>query len=291
MPADFLSKIFTATLIAGRMLAALWIYPVVGALVAAVVDVRFREHLLRLLPKNANAQDVAAWSLVGMISPVCTIGTVPILIEFEDRGAKKAPLIAFLAASSSFNPQMGFIFFGVLGWKMTLYYIVAVFLMACFVGALVGKLCKGVSEAKRAERLMCWGVQRSFLRHFVGLLGYVGVYFVVGVFVAAMIRVFIPPAKMMALFGEGHWYAVPLAGIGAAPTYMCAGASAPVVRISAELGMSKGAAMAYLIAGPSTRISALAAASTLLAKREMLIYVGAILGASFVLGGLYGLVP
>jgi uncharacterized membrane protein YraQ (UPF0718 family) len=74
------------------------------------------------------------------------------------------------------------------------------------------------------------------------------------------------------------------------PLYACGGGTIPVVEALLGQGMAKGAALAFLIAGPATRIPPLMALATIVRPVLIVVYVVVLLAYSVVAGLLYGLV-
>jgi len=74
-----------------------------------------------------------------------------------------------------------------------------------------------------------------------------------------------------------------LAGI---PLYICASASTPVAAALVLKGLSPGAALVFLLAGPATNAATLSLAAQALGKRAALVYLGAIALCSLLLGRL-----
>jgi hypothetical protein len=64
-----------------------------------------------------------------------------------------------------------------------------------------------------------------------------------------------------------------LAGLLGVPLYACGGGAVPVIAGLLAQGMSPGAALAFFLAGPATRLTALAALGTLLKRRALMAYV------------------
>jgi len=112
----------------------------------------------------------------------------------------------------------------------------------------------------------------------------VGLYFVVGVTLAALLQTLIPPEWVSSLLGAGRWYGVLLAGVLGVPFYACGGGAVPVISGLLAQGMSPGAALAFFLAGPATRLTALAALGTLLNRRALLAYVTYVVVGAVLLG-------
>lgn len=66
------------------------------------------------------------------------------------------------------------------------------------------------------------------------------------------------------------------------PLYMCGGGTIPIIYTWLEAGMSKGSAVAFMIAGSATKITNLGALKIVLGIKNFVIYIAfAILFATF----------
>jgi uncharacterized membrane protein YraQ (UPF0718 family) len=120
---------------------------------------------------------------------------------------------------------------------------------------------------------------------------YICKYFFLAILIAAVIKIFVNPNYIMRFFSNNNFLSVLITSGAGIPFYVCGGAAIPVVQQLAELGMSKGAVLAFFISGPVTRISNLILIN-LTFKRAILwnyLLIG-IVGAC-VFGLLYNLVP
>ena len=93
------------------------------------------------------------------------------------------------------------------------------------------------------------------------------------VILAALLQTFVPREWVSSLMGAGHWYGVLLAGVLGVPFYACGGGAVPLIAGLMAQGMSPGAALAFFLAGPATRLTSLAALGTLLKRRALIVYV------------------
>ena len=109
------------------------------------------------------------------------------------------------------------------------------------------------------------------------------------IIIAAAIEVFVPSAWVVKLLGEEHWYSVLIAGSLGVPFYACGGGAIPWIKVLLDEGMSRGAALAFFLAGPATRITALAALATVLSRRALVLYVAFVLVGAVGLGYLFNI--
>lgn len=136
-----------------------------------------------------------------------------------------------------------------------------------------------------------WKRALSGLKYaFTDLLRSIGLWFLLGVLIAGLITVLIPESFLEDNLGDGLFSMV-LMLIVAVPLYVCATASTPVAAALALKGLSPGAALVFLLAGPATNTATIAVAAKILGKKAALVYVAAIglcsVGAGLVVNQLY----
>ena len=68
------------------------------------------------------------------------------------------------------------------------------------------------------------------------------------------------------------------------PMYICATASTPIAAALILKGVSPGAALVFLLAGPATNIAAMAVLIRILGRRGLAVYLGAIAAVSVLCG-------
>jgi uncharacterized membrane protein len=68
------------------------------------------------------------------------------------------------------------------------------------------------------------------------------------------------------------------------PLYVCATASTPIVASLALKGLSPGAALVFLLAGPATNVTSLTVVTRILGKKASAIYLSTIIVSSLFLG-------
>jgi len=303
MPADFKSHIFNALVNAWSLVVGLAVYVVLGILLGAAASV--------LLPRSTVVKflQLRRWwvllpaAVTGLVSPACTMGTVPVFAAAINSGASPAPAAAFLVASTLMNPQMFLLAVGALGAQMALAQVGACLILAVLVGIAVELLsARGIDLARPQVGAYTKhrGTQtpahqpsfapsndssaRKFLRSLLDLTEFVGFYFVIGTIIAAVVAEFVPPGLVVGALGERRWWAVPVSAVASVPVYVCGGAMIPFLAVARKMGMASGAILAVLIAGPATRITALAALSVVFKKRAVLAYAVLVLAFATILG-------
>ena len=100
-----------------------------------------------------------------------------------------------------------------------------------------------------------------------------GKWLAVAFFLEALIVHYVNPAWIVALFGAGQSFAIPLATAVGIPLYVSGVAAMPMVQGLLSSGMAPGAALAFLIAGPVTTVPAMVAVWALVRWPTFVIYL------------------
>ena len=104
-----------------------------------------------------------------------------------------------------------------------------------------------------------------------------------GIVVAGAISTFLPAEFIEKYLGSGMLSMLMTLGI-AVPLYICATGSTPIAAALALKGLSPGAVMVFLLAGPATNSASLMVIAKILGKRTAIIYVGVIIVVSLAIG-------
>lgn len=111
-------------------------YWVLGIVMGSVVSVFAKEKihsaLLRISGKRLGMPGLILASLLGIASPLCMYGTIPIAAAFSKKGVKDDMLAAFMTSSILLNPQLLF-YSGALGHTVILIRFISCFL--CGIGS------------------------------------------------------------------------------------------------------------------------------------------------------------
>jgi len=126
---------------------------------------------------------------------------------------------------------------------------------------------------------------------FGDLLKDVGAWFFFGVLLAGGISAMVSP-EIIDRYLSNEYLSMAMMLAISVPLYVCATASTPIAAAFALKGISPGAALVFLIAGPATNAASLAVIARLLGRRATAVYLTAIIVMSFVVGiavnSLYG---
>lgn len=245
-------------------------------------------------------------SLLGIPIPLCSCGVVPAVAGFKKQGANNGACLSFLTSTPETGVDSIALTYSLLGPVMTLMRPITAFITAMCAGLLENFTGRSYSKSREIipDRVCvvdacCDGTDCdpwSHARHhtvaeklwagmrfaFVGLMDDLAVWFVLGILLAGIISALVPESVISAVFGSGI-----LAYLGAliisGPMYVCATLSTPIAAALVMKGMSPGAALVFLMAGPATNMPTITMVTGLLGKRSLGIYLGSIAVCSIIM--------
>jgi len=295
MIVDLRSGLILACVVAWHQVLRLGPYVAGGVALAAVLGQFDLPRRWKGWLRRGGLPSVVGAVCLGAVSPVSTYGTVPMLLRLLREGASPGPVLAFLSASTMLNPQLFLLILGGLGWRVALTQAAGVLLLSGAAGWVAMKVSPAalLHPAARSDDAPSDPTPRRFSwsrlgRDLLELTGWVGLTFTIGVILAALLQVLVPPQWVARWLGEGHWTGVALAGILGVPLYTCGGSAIPVLSTLTHSGMGRGAALAFLLSGPATRVTALAAVGTLLNRRALVAYAVCLVAGAMLVGTMLG---
>ncbi len=120
---------------------------------------------------------------------------------------------------------------------------------------------------------------------FVELMADIGVWLVLGILIAGTITYLVPASVMIAV-SRHEATSLMAVLLFAVPLYVCATASTPIAAALVIKGLSPGAALVLLLAGPATNAATITVLFRTLGKRATLVYVATIAACSVLFGWL-----
>ncbi|WP_041273152.1 SO_0444 family Cu/Zn efflux transporter [Desulforapulum autotrophicum] len=146
-----------------------------------------------------------------------------------------------------------------------------------------GKGC-GCTTIETTKPLGVWQRLANGIRFAFGdLFADIGPWFLGGIILAGLITALLSPEIIQRYLGDGIFSMVAMLVV-AVPLYVCATASTPIVAALALKGLSPGAALVFLLAGPATNAASLTVVTRILGKKATGIYLGAIIVCSLGIG-------
>lgn len=257
-------------------------YWVLGMVLGSAISVFAKNSIHKLFGsiqgKRLGALGVIPASALGIASPLCMYGTIPIAASFSESGMEHDWLAAFMMSSILLNPQL--IFYSMaLGPKMLIIRIVSCFLCGIAAGLMLRIFYRGKSFfdftgfSEPKSRDTDPNLLMRFLKNMGRNIKATGPMFLLGVVLSALFQRYVPSDTMAQLFGENEGFGVLMAATIGVPLYACGGGTIPLLQAWLMDGMSAGSAAAFMITDPSTKITNLGAVKIVLGAKRFAIYI------------------
>ncbi len=123
-----------------------------------------------------------------------------------------------------------------------------------------------------------------YLQNFYRNIKATGKYFLFGILLSAIFQRYVPQDLMVQLFGNNKAWGVLMAATIGVPMYACGGGTIPLLQGWLANGMSMGSAAAFMLTGPSTKITNLGALKIAMGMKNFILYILFVMGFSFLTG-------
>ena len=257
-------------------------YWALGVLLGSVISVfgkgRIHALFLRLQGKGLGIFGLIPASLLGIASPLCMYGTIPLAASFSEKGMRHDWLAAFMMSSMLLNPQLLF-YSAALGAKAFVIRFVSCMLCGVIAGICVHFFYRdkpfftfksfGEATNRDTDPNLFWRLVKNIGRN----LKATGLYFLLGILLSAVFQRYVPGEAFASLFGNQRGFGVLMAATIGVPLYVCGGGTIPLLQQWLLDGMSMGAAAAFMLTGPATKITNLGAVKIILGMKRFFLYL------------------
>jgi uncharacterized membrane protein YraQ (UPF0718 family) len=286
----------------------------VGLIKGYRLDLRIRDSINR-----AGMFGVVLAVAVGMVSPLCACGILPVVISLAMMGTPIAPLIALLVTSPVMGPDALLLTWRGLGLEFAVLKVLGAGVLGLSAGMVTHLLVKqgflagdllrlkpvyrdDGSLAPAAEIGAAAGIEIKTMRvvprasrlRFIfdrtldaGL--FVGKFLLLAIVLEALIVTLVPMSWITLLAGPKSLGSVLVAAVVGLPLPTNQIPIIPILVGLLERGMDRGAAFTLLLAGPVSSIPAIIALFGMFRNRVLLVFLGVSLSGSVLLGWLYQL--
>lgn len=243
-------------------------------------------------------------AMVGAISPFCSCGVIPLIAAMLGAGVPLAPVMAFWIASPIMDPEMFILTAAGIGFKFAVAKTFAAIGMGLFAGfsvllirkygwldsPLQVKIAEGCVDscASNEESRVMWRFWKesnrvsTFYNESLSIGIFLGKWLTLAFFLESLMLAYISADWIVSYVGPDNWFAIPLAAIVGAPSYLNGYAAIPLVSGLIDIGMTPAAAMAFINAGAVSSVPAAIAVWALVKKPVFMLYLSfGLIGAMF----------
>lgn len=262
----------------------------IGSYVSVFAKGTIHETVKKLQTKRNGGLGIVAAGILGVASPLCMYGTIPLAASFSRLGIKDDILAAFMMSSVLLNPQL-LIYSTILGKEAFLVRLFSCIICGITAGILIHFLYKnksffdfeGFEEPENHDTDP--NLLLRFLKNFFRNVKATGIGFFGGILLSALFQRYVPAETFAEIFGEqNEGFGLLMAATIGVPLYACGGGTIPLLQQWLWNGMSLGNAAAFMITGPATKITNLGAVKIVLGMKKFVIYMIYIMAFSLLTG-------
>lgn len=250
-----------------------------GFLFAGILHEFIPQTVYRKSLAKGDFRSVLLAALIGVPLPLCSCGVLPTAMSLRREGVSKGATVSFLISTPQTGVDSIIATASLLGLPFAVIRPIVAFVTALLGGCMVNKFCKE-EEAATIEKHSDTAGNKGFVAKCIGSLKYafvdmlqdIGKWIVIGLVIAAAITVLVPDGFFTA-YNDKPIVSMLIVLAFSIPMYLCATGSIPIAAALMLKGLSPGAALVLLMAGPATNTAAILVINKVLGKRTMILYL------------------
>lgn len=238
---------------------------------------------------SGNIRSVFYAALFGIPLPLCSCGVIPTAMSLRKEGAARGSVVSFLIATPQTGVDSILATYGLLGLPFAIVRPIAA-LTTSLLGGTATLMLSGQDSTRITEKATensNMTVRQKLLEAlrygFVTMMQDIGKWLVVGLAAAAFITLCIP-TEWFATFQGNTMASMLLVLCMAIPMYVCATGSIPIAVALMMKGLTPGAALVLLMAGPACNLASILVVRKVLGLRTLIIYIASIVVGAILFG-------
>jgi len=307
-----------------HMVAEMAPYLIFGFAIAGLLHVLIRKEQVQRLLGKPGLGAVFKACLIGVPMPLCSCSVIPVAAALHKSGASRGATAAFLSSTPQTGVDSMLATYSLMGGLFATVRVVVAFVSGIVTGFLIELFCNNrvednappnspatslsptltpnpqstpskITSMAKTPQVSTLKPQVSSpqpsrlstaLRYgFINLPADLAVALLVGLTLAGLITTLLPPDLISGPISTGP-LAFLLATVISLPLYICATASIPMAYALMAAGLSPGAALIFLIAGPATNTATVISLWKMLGHKATLIYLGSLIVIAWIAGWL-----
>lgn len=268
-------------------------YLLLGFLLAGIMHAFIPDGWYTKYLSGNTFRSVVNAAIFGVPLPLCSCGVIPTAMSLRREGASKGAVVSFLIATPQTGVDSIFATYSLMGLPFAVVRPIAALCTAIIGGTFVNwngdnEEMSAVADASHAysERPRLSFASRcgeALKFGFVEMMEDIGKWLVIGLIVAGLITVLVPDS-FFAIFRDNTLLSMLLVLCVSVPMYICATGSIPIAVALMMKGLTPGAALVMLMAGPACNVASILVVNKVLGKKTLLLYLAAIVGGSIFFG-------
>ncbi len=290
------------------MLVEMAPYMCLGFIMAGLLHVFVNPRIVLKYLGRGRVKSVLYATLLGIPLPLCSCGVLPATAGLKKQGATDGASMAFMIATPETGVDSMAVTYALLDPIMTVFRPLAAFITSLAAGIIqnfcgktynptetkiepdlsckVDNCCDGINcppEVHRHHHTLFEKLSASFKYGFGEILDDISGWLILGIAIAGAISVLVPDT-FMKTYLDGGLHSMLIMLVVGVPFYICATSSTPIAAALILKGVSPGAALVFLLAGPATNAATISVVYGLFKKRATMIYLSCIAASAVVMG-------
>ncbi|MCB0805832.1 MAG: permease [Bacteroidales bacterium] len=263
-----------------------------GFLFAGLLHVYMPHGSVRKYMGKNNLKSVLYSVLLGIPLPLCSCGVIPTGISFYKEGASKGSTVAFLISTPQTGVDSILATYSLLGLPFALLRPVVAFFSGILGGIFTNLNNAGEIDVSKPEKTKpelqhreksSTKFRKMFRYAFVDFMEDIADWLIIGLAVAALISMVLPD-NFFTLYLDNQFLSMLVVLAASIPIYVCATGSIPIAAVLMMKGLSPGAALVFLMAGPATNAATMAVITKAIDKKTLINYLVSIIGSALLFG-------
>ncbi len=263
---------------------------ILGFLIAGILHVLFPDGKINTLLGKANMKSVFRAALIGIPLPLCSCGVIPTGISIHKNGASKGAAISFLISTPQTGVDSIMVTYSLLGLPFAIVRPIVALISGVFGGFITNKTVvndkqsDGIVNTTSSTSKKSKNPIREILRYaFVDFLADIAKWLIIGLLLAALIAVLVPD-DFFASYIHNDFIGMLIILAASIPVYVCATSSVPIAAVLMLKGISPGAALVFLMAGPATNIATISVIGNAMGRKTLFTYLGTLIFSALISG-------
>ena len=235
-------------------------------------------------------------AFIGAPLPLCSCGVVPAALGLRKAGASKNATVSFLVATPETGVDSISVTYALMGPVLAIVRPIAAITSGIVAGLLVGNIpdspdnkaspvkscCKSKAPIAETSLPLLTKLKNGLVFSYIDMLKDIAFWLLLGLIFAAAIKTWVP-ASFLLQWGDGFLAFVVMTLVGI-PMYICATASTPIAAGLLFSGMSPGAVLVFMLAGPATNIGTMGIIYKELGRKSLMAYLSGVILVSYAFG-------
>lgn len=260
-------------------------YLLLGFLIAGVLHVFVPSKFYRKYLSKNNKLSVLWAALIGIPLPLCSCGVIPTAVGLKNEGASKGAVASFLIATPQTGVDSILATFSLMGLGFAILRPAAALVTGVCGGFLIERFVKDdiqpMNEGQCVVKKSKNKILEVFRYAFIDMFQNIGLRLFIGLLIAALINIAIPE-EFFLRFGNYPFLQMLIILLIAIPMYVCSTGSIPIAAALIAKGLTPGAALVMLMAGPAVNMASILVIRKSIGKKFCWIYILTIVvGAMF----------